>query len=224
MSSRFSLPVAGTAGLVASTIISLSIASAADIAPVLKAPPPASTNWTGFYLNGGGGYGFWTADTSTSRPNGGAAIPTLPATQRDGGRGWLGRVGGGFDYQFDPRIVAGVFADYDVSSLKGTIQDAVAGVTTDIKQTSSWAVGGRVGWLATPEILTYINAGFSSAHFSSGSMVCQLAISAPFCSGYTTPSFTANGWFLGGGVESSLGSGWFWRNVSLCVLWKQNHR
>ena len=30
-------------------------------------------------------------------------------------------------------------------------------------------------------------------------------------SGFSTPAFTANGWFLGGGVETSLLPGWFWR-------------
>src|SRR5262249_41875532 len=37
----------------------------------------------------------------------------------DGGGGWLGRVGGGYDYQIAQRWGVGVLADYDFSSLKG---------------------------------------------------------------------------------------------------------
>ena len=48
----------------------------------------------------------WTAETVRVSPITG--IPTLNVVQRQGGKGWLGRVGAGFDYQFSPRIVAGV--------------------------------------------------------------------------------------------------------------------
>ena len=29
--------------------------------------------------------------------------------------------------------------------------------------------------------------------------------------GFTTPAFTTNGWFLGGGAEVAVARGWFWR-------------
>src|SRR5262245_15337074 len=53
-----------------------------------------------------------------------------------GGKGWLGRVGIGYDYQFASHIVAGLFGDYDFSSLKGTIQDQNPFLAGEIKQTS----------------------------------------------------------------------------------------
>ena len=31
----------------------------------------------------------------------------------------------------------------------------------DIKQTSAWAAGARVGWLATPSFMTYANGGYT---------------------------------------------------------------
>src|SRR4051812_28232761 len=74
--------------------------------PAVVAPAAVVTSWTGFYVYGGGGYGLWAADTSTSRPAGGPPIPVLPTIQRQGGKGWLARAGGGFDYQFNSRIVA----------------------------------------------------------------------------------------------------------------------
>jgi outer membrane immunogenic protein len=198
------------------------IAVAADIPqPVSKAPafvpaPPPVTNWTGFYVNGGGGYGFWAADSTTT------ALGTINNEPSDailgkriqGGKGWVARVGGGYDHQFGPRIVAGAFADFDFSSLKGSVSDTVISLSTDIKQKTSWAVGARGGFLVTPNILTYTNVGFSSARFSFGNMVAintfgDTPVGVP--TGYVTPAFTNNGWFLGGGTEVSVGNGIFWR-------------
>lgn len=69
----------------------------------------------------------------------------------------------------------------------------------------------------TPAILSYVNVGYSAAHFSSAAMIDSNLGFAP--AGLHTPSFTANGWFLGGGTEAALnsfngwfGNGWFWRN------------
>ena len=74
-------------------------------------------------------------------------------TQVQGGKGWLATIGAGYDYQFTSRIVAGVFGDASISSLKGTIQDrsGCPGFAGDIKQTSSWAAGARAGWLVNPQ-------------------------------------------------------------------------
>src|SRR5262245_755960 len=85
-------------------------ASAADMPT--KAPAQiAGPDWTGFYVNGGLGYGAWTADTTTLDPNTGQCV--LCPVQVQGGKGWLGRLGIGYDYQFAPHLVAGLFGDYD---------------------------------------------------------------------------------------------------------------
>ena len=87
-------------------------ASAADMAarpakaPVAVAP---AYNWTGFYIFGGGGGGIWDADTVRSG-NGDSTCPS-PIDQREGGSGWFGTVGIGYDWQFNGPWVAGVFAD-----------------------------------------------------------------------------------------------------------------
>jgi outer membrane immunogenic protein len=168
-----------------------------------KAPMAAATPWTGFYVNGGIGYGMWAADTY------GVGLFSQSVNQIQGGKGWLGVIGGGFDYQFTSNIVAGVFADFNISSLKGTIQDESPFFAGDIKQTSSWAAGARAGWLMTPMVMSYVNGGFTSARFSSASMV-NTFVGAPTL--FSTPAFTANGGFLGGGVEAAIAPGWFWRN------------
>jgi outer membrane immunogenic protein len=168
-----------------------------------------STNWTGGYVNGGVGYGLWAADESTTAVPG-AANPPVVVAQRLSGKGWFGRAGVGYDYQFSPRIVGGVFGDFDISSLKGTIQDAGAGLAGETKQTWSWAAGGRIGWLIAPDTLSYINVGYTEAHYS-GATMNSMVTAAPFF-GLTTPAFTASGWFSGGGVEAAIAPGWFWRN------------
>jgi len=86
-------------------------ASAADLAarPYVNAPMPAPVaNWTGFYIFGGGGGGLSNADQSVVDTVSGTP---LTITQRQGGSGWFGTVGAGYDWQFSGTWVAGVFAD-----------------------------------------------------------------------------------------------------------------
>jgi outer membrane immunogenic protein len=195
----------------ACSLLAAQSAFAADLptkAPVTKAPMAAGVPWTGFYVNGGVGYGVWTADETTLNA---AGVCTTCETQYQGGKGWLGTIGAGYDYQFTDRIIVGLFGDASLSSLKGTIQDQSNGgpnISGDIKQTSSWAFGARGGWLVTPKTFTYYNAGYAGARFSSTNMV-NLNIGA--ASAQTTPAFTANGWFLGGGLETAVAPNWFWR-------------
>jgi outer membrane immunogenic protein len=180
------------------------IAGAVTDAPV----PSGPASWTGVYVNGGAGYGIWAADTTvTAVP--GSGLPPLPFKQRQGGKGYLGTVGGGFDYQFMPRVIGGVFADFDFASLKGTVQDQGPFFAGDIKETRAWAAGVRAGWLFTPDVLSYVNAGYTNAHFSSAQMVSTVTL-VP--TGFSTPAFSSGGYFLGGGVEAALTGGWFWRN------------
>jgi len=55
----------------ATLTVSSSFAFAADMAPVLKAPPvPAIDSWTGFYIGATVGYG-WGSGASTIVPNAG---------------------------------------------------------------------------------------------------------------------------------------------------------
>ena len=183
-------------------------AFAADMSA--KAPMVASapvSNWTGFYFGAGGGYGMWTADTQTISPTTGACV--LCVTQVQGGRGWFGTVGTGFDYQASDRIVFGVLADYDVASLKGTIQDQMPFFAGTIREQSSWQVGARAGWLVTPAIMSYVNGGYSNARFFGTNLVFTGSASP---SGFGTPSFSHGGWFIGSGVEAMFSPGWYWRN------------
>jgi outer membrane immunogenic protein len=197
-------------GAVVLTTLSGASVMAADMpvkAPI--APAVAAYSWTGLYVNGGGGYGMWAADTTTVSATTGICV--LCVEQRQGGQGWFGTVGAGFDYQVSSRIVLGVFGDVDFGSIKGTIQDQGPFFVGTIKNDWSWAVGGRAGWLVTPAILSYVNAGYSQAHFTSARMVSTVT-GIPNPAGFATPAFKTNGWFIGGGVEAMFAPGWFWRN------------
>ncbi len=128
-------------------------ASAADLAarPYTKAPAPIAVapSWTGFYIFGGGGGGIWDADTGVQSTATGA--PILGFNQRQGGDGWFGTVGAGYDWQTANSWVIGVFADGQFGSLKGTIQDQGPFVAGNIKNDYSWAAGARLGYLSRSE-------------------------------------------------------------------------
>jgi len=188
-------------------------AMAADMAPraYTKAPAPMmAPSWTGFYIFGGAGAGLWAADTTTQVTATGA--PILGLNQRQGGSGWFGTVGAGYDWQVTPAWVVGVFGDGQFGSIKGTIQDQGPFIAGSEKLQDSWAAGLRVGYLVAPNVLSYVNGGYSGSHWS-GTTLVNTFNGAPV--GGHTNSFNRNGFFIGGGVENNLNifgitaPGWF---------------
>ena len=91
-----------------------------------------------------------------------------------GGRGWLGEVGVGYDYQVSDKIVIGVLFNYDFSSICGKLDDGF-GTPARPTMTSTWFVGARAGWLMTPDVLNYWSVGYTQTHFGGG--VCSTASS-----------------------------------------------
>jgi outer membrane immunogenic protein len=189
-------------------------ASAADLAarPYNKAPVAVAPayNWTGFYIFGGGGGGVWDANTGTSDTVTGTCIGCV--NQKQGGDGWFGTVGAGYDWQFNGRWVAGILADGQFGSLKGTIQDQDPFAAGNLKMRDSWAVGARVGLLIAPNVLSYVNGGYTGSDWSGTTL---LDTRTGLSTGTHTNSFTTQGWFVGGGVENNLdifgfsAPGWF---------------
>jgi outer membrane immunogenic protein len=118
-----------------------------------------------------------------------------------GGDGWYGTAGAGYDWQFNNSWVAGVFADGQFGSIRGSINDNLTGLTGAEKLRDTWAVGARVGYLVTPNVYSYVNGGFTESYWS-GATISPATGAAEFT---TTPSFTRDGWFIGGGVENSVG-------------------
>jgi outer membrane immunogenic protein len=187
--------------LLAATALALAsgAAFAADMSMPMKArpAPPPAYSWTGCYVDGGGGYGVWNQSHTTVAFPGGAP---LSSEQTAGGRGYYGTIGGGCDYQFPVsgigNVVVGVLGGYDFMSLKGAFNSAIGPLTSAYeKETGSWDAGGRVGYLVTPNFLTFVSFGYTQAHFNSPTFIGIAT---------TLPSHNYNGWFLGGGAETSL--------------------
>src|SRR6195256_3746917 len=98
-------------------------AVAADLGarPYTQAPMMAPTpSWTGFYIFGGAGGGIWDADSNVQTYPGAVAITR---DQRSGGDGWFGTVGVGYDWRFNGSWVAGIFADGQFGSIRGSLSD-----------------------------------------------------------------------------------------------------
>jgi outer membrane immunogenic protein len=185
-------------------------ALAADMAPraYSKAPPPPPApvaNWTGCYVGGGGGFGMYNQETTEFAA--GPPRVQLSNTWTNGGRGYFGTVQGGCDYQFD-QFVIGAFGDYDFSSIKGRFGNTAGARTGDEKLSSSFAVGGRAGWIALPGLLTYISAGYTEATFDAFNIaVFGLPADSFFA------KHTYKGYFIGAGDEYALKflPGLFWK-------------
>jgi outer membrane immunogenic protein len=204
--------------LLAASLTGLALLSgsalAADLPPapqVYKAPPVMAPvyNWTGFYFGGGFGYGMWNQGTTPVGTF--LGVPgTLAGSFNNGGMGWSGQIKVGADYQFNSNIVAGVFADYDPSNIKGNFATGGAvnffsPINGQEKLTSSWAVGGRIGWLITPTVLSYFNGGYNSAHFG-GINATSFGVNGgtPLAVPVSIAAHNYNGWFAGGGVEAPI--------------------
>jgi outer membrane immunogenic protein len=197
-------------------------ALAADMAakaPMRAAPVAYAPSWTGCYIAGGGGYGMYNQDNTLYD---GTTVPRTQLTGTDtaGGRGYFGTVGAGCDYQVPLggwNFVVGAFGDYDFASIKGNTN--VGGLAYGReKLDSQWSIGGRVGVLVTPNLLTYFSAGYTEAHFNSYNLFSNVNLIGFPAIGTPTGTFiggkTYSGYFLGAGDEYSLNNflpGLFWK-------------
>jgi outer membrane immunogenic protein len=176
--------------------------------------PVVGYNWTGCYLGAGGGYGMFDQRHRTIDPFG---VPFTAGETDTGGKGWFGTVQVGCDYQFAERWLIGAFADYDFSDIKGNFQPTGIvgagglGVYGEEKLKSSWAVGGRVGYLVFPKLLTYVAGGYTEARFD-GVAFSNLLNNTPTI-GSMAPQ-TYKGWFLATGYEYGIDflPGLFWKS------------
>jgi outer membrane immunogenic protein len=185
-------------------------ASAADLGarPYTKAPVMAApvANWTGCYVGGGGGGAMTNNDNTLT--NAALLGGTLP-NQTNGARGWFGTVQVGCDYQFN-NFVVGAFADYDFMDVTGDRSLLMVASGTQ-KQDWQWAVGGRVGYLVLPQLLTYVSGGYTQSHWQSTDFTASLIGTGVVG---TSTGFTKGGWFIGTGDEYALTSilpGLFWK-------------
>src|SRR5262245_54222563 len=212
-------------------------ADAADL--VSKAPPPPSApvyNWTGCYIGAGLGYGTFNQDQEVISDfpnivlgnnllivNDNPPGTILSSKETFGGRGWLATAQFGCDYQFANNWVIGAFVDGDWSKMRGD-QALFGAYSGEAQLRSSWAVGGRIGWLVTPTLLAYVSGGVTEARFrevdfvnNSTTAILLLDNFVLVGSGATGLQLGAqryNGFFIGGGAEYAIDwwPGLFWKS------------
>ena len=141
----------------------------------LKAPPPvvAATNWSGFYLGVVAGGKIARTYTDFIFAN----IPGLPGTPtRVSPNGSSGLIGAeaGYNYQVG-RFVAGIEGDIDYARITGqgtsVSPNGFFMAPTQQKINLDGTVRGRLGVLATPDLLLYATGG---AAFGDVSMTTAL--------------------------------------------------
>ena len=222
--------------LVAATAFTGS-AFAADLArkaPPMAPPPPPPPTFTGCWLSGGVGYGLFDQENTAFNTFGLIPAPgvfpvstQLSATETNGGKGWLGRVGAGCDYQFsffgNQQWVIGGFADYDWTNIRGQIDDisfaSGFGGVGDETLRNQWAVGGRIGWVPFPNLMTFVSGGYTQANFSGTVFTAQFIPDLGVPTGVTRDGATHHGWFIGGGEEYAF----TWLPVP-GLFWKTEYR
>ena len=64
---------------------------------------------------------------------------------------------------------------------------------------TAWAAGARVGYLIAPNVLSYVNGGYTGTYWTGSTLLNSFNGTA---SGIHTDSFNTQGWFVGGGVEN----------------------
>jgi outer membrane immunogenic protein len=177
--------------LTAASVIALSASAfASDLslgtsAGYKDAPYVPIQTWSGFYFGAGGGGG-------AVNHNLGASLGTAASADLKGigGMGGFGTVQAGYDRQFGPRFVAGVFFDYDFAVIESSATANIGATSYTAKGTLTdmWTAGGRAGYLVNRSTLVYGLAGYSEAHFN-----------MPFG---LNGDFT--GWTAGAGMETRI--------------------
>ena len=119
----------------------------------------------------------------------------------------------GYDFQGWPwsNVVIGVFTDGQWTDIKGNYSfncpggcPGPTGFIGSIKNDWTWAAGGRIGYIALPGLLTYVNGGWTEGNFT---QVNYFNAATGAATGLVLPSQRQNGWFVGGGTEYALN---FW--------------
>lgn len=185
----------------------------ADVAETSSAVSP--TSWTGAYVGLGGGIG--AANNVITLSEGPALPPGLFDFELDGigHEGKFITIGAGYDVQIHPKFVAGAFIDFAHGSLEheDTANANLGGLTIGAELKAEFEdllmLGGRLGYLANPDTLLFVSAGYARAELSDttisagsnvgGGINLVLAAGEDF-----------SGYFLGGGIETRLTS-----NISL---------
>lgn len=125
-------------------------------APAMAADP----KWTGCYVGANLGYAM---QTSRAVDDQGPAWAQFDLTAAADGVTY--GVGAGCDYQTG-NFVLGVMGSYDWTNAKDQVEIPIGGGTLvgDMDVQSMWFIGGRVGYLMTPNVLGYALGGYTKVN------------------------------------------------------------
>jgi outer membrane immunogenic protein len=197
-------------------------ALAADMAPLLKAPPASAYyDWTGFYVGGNGGYSVGRDPTSATATSFGRAANVFQSEAVTmSPAGWLGGFQLGYNWQAG-HMMLGVEGDWqwsgqrDRACLVGCLPASDAGgpLALNDEQKVDWfaTVRGRVGYTAD-HWLWYVTGGAAFARIESNHVFTDgpglLNPQIPTTLATSNASFNRGGVALGAGVETALAGNW----------------
>jgi outer membrane immunogenic protein len=206
--------------LAAAAISHRAFAADLPVKAALKAPIIASDPWSGFYIGGTAGYGFGNATTDLT-PNAaallGPGIGFPPFGPLPSGPRMTGFVGGGeigYNWRFG-NMLSGLEADLSYSSLRAS--NSATGIpfiggtfntTIDAKLLWFGTVRGRLGFLATNDLLVYGTGGLAYGEAKTMVTGTNLAVPCPFNNCFSGSTGTTTGWTAGGGVEYAFMPKW----------------
>ncbi|MBV9243066.1 MAG: porin family protein [Acidobacteria bacterium] len=205
-------------------------ASAADMRMPMKAPPvtaPAVTSWSGFYIGLDGGYSWGRSRDDAIFSVGG--VPVVPPPGSTGSTTFNlngGLFGGqiGYNWQIS-NWVLGLEGDGQWSNERGSSNFTcagsvlpiniavvpgvcgVAGVVVPMTQTieAFGTVRGRIGLLATPDILLYGTGGLAIGSIRTDLSLVNAAGAVLVAASNST---TRVGWTAGAGIEGMFAPHW----------------
>jgi outer membrane immunogenic protein len=177
-----------------------STAEAADLS--VKAPRAAPVplyNWTGCYV--GGNVGGASSRVDTTRLFIDPAIPASLDYGRDTGSGFIGGGQVGCDFQ-TTNWVFGIESTFDFGSIKGQ-QNILTrpGFAESNNLQQIYAIAGRIGYLWTPQVLTYGKVG--AAYFQNRNQIFSAGGAL-----FESAKFTDPGIVAGGGIEWMFAPNW----------------
>jgi outer membrane immunogenic protein len=217
---------------------------AADMAVKAPPPPPAPVpGWTGFYggIQFGGGWSDEAVNYSPNDPasakifNGKASFSgnqPLATSYRIPQSSLVGGFEAGYNWQVVSNWLLGLEADFSFSDINGQASNtsvfttSLGGITqsTFATQDNDWygTVRGRLGWLATPNVLLFGTGGFAygrvagSANYLLNSATSIGIVGGGFAAICTvdptcftgSSSAISTGWTAGGGAEWLLDQHW----------------
>ena len=207
--------------LLGSAALTMSAATAVQAGDLAVIKSPGEGFWIGGGIGGQFAIGDAYANFGGSESGSGSAVPILRSfggVVDDGDletESFFGTVGAGYDMQVNQSLVVGIFGDYSFASdatanLSGGGGFIDGGFVIDASFAigDNWFIGGRVGYLVTPETLFYGLVGYSQ--FDVGAKLDAHGGAGPVAGrAYGRWSGTRGGVTGGAGVETM-----FTKNIS----------